>query len=313
MIKKILFIFKKKFACFKFICIFFRNRYKPINLCIMSETNLLNLKSGNTKLDKFTYVFDLPAGHVCVGARDCLSKSNRETGLITDGKFTRFRCYAASNECIFSKTRAFRWHNYDLLKEQKNTKQIVSLLQKTLDFHVLDEKGRNKKMLFVIKKDSAKENEKVKFRIHSSGDFYSQNYFDAWLEIAKRHPQIVFYTYTKSLHFWVKRLKEIPENLVLNASYGGKFDNLIKEHNLKATHVVFSPDEAVEKGLPTDHTDRLGWDFKGDFALLLHGTQPAGSEASKANQKMRKENVGNGFYMKVTFASDKKTKKKKAA
>lgn len=37
-------------------------------------------------------------------------------------------------------------------------------------------------------------------RIHSSGDFISQEYIEAWAEIAAAYPHINFYTYTKSEH-----------------------------------------------------------------------------------------------------------------
>ena len=57
--------------------------------------------------------------------------------------------------------------------------------------------------------------------------------------------------------------------------------------------VVFSEEEAEQKGLEIDHDDAhaLG---KKSFALLLHGTQPKGSEASKALQVLRK--AGKGGY-----------------
>lgn len=35
------------------------------------------------------------------------------------------------------------------------------------------------------------------FRVHASGEFYSQDYVDSWVEIAKANPDIVFYAYTK--------------------------------------------------------------------------------------------------------------------
>lgn len=36
------------------------------------------------------------------------------------------------------------------------------------------------------------------FRIHESGDFYSQEYADRWTRIAERCPDVAFWTYTKS-------------------------------------------------------------------------------------------------------------------
>lgn len=41
--------------------------------------------------------------------------------------------------------------------------------------------------------------EEIKFiRIHSSGDFYSQVYFNKWVEIAKSFPKITFLAYTRN-------------------------------------------------------------------------------------------------------------------
>lgn len=40
------------------------------------------------------------------------------------------------------------------------------------------------------------------FRIHASGEFYSQSYVDKWFKIANALPNITFYAYTKRLkHF----------------------------------------------------------------------------------------------------------------
>ena len=44
-----------------------------------------------------------------------------------------------------------------------------------------------------IKKDGI-----YNIRIHSSGDFYNMDYLNAWVEIAKKNPSIMFYAYTKA-------------------------------------------------------------------------------------------------------------------
>ena len=54
-----------------------------------------------------------------------------------------------------------------------------------------------------------------------------------WIEIAKENPTVEFWAYTKSLKYWVNRLNEIPNNLVLTASQGGRNDELIEKHGLK--------------------------------------------------------------------------------
>ena len=122
-------------------------------------------------------------------------------------------------------------------------------------------------------------------RIHVGGDFYTQNYFDAWLAVARLNPDRLFYAYTKSLGFWVKRVDSIPDNLVLTASEGGSQDDLIEQHNLRSCVVVYSESEATELKLPVDHDDshaaNPAWRDQ-RFALLIHGTQPKGSEAQAA-------------------------------
>ena len=35
-------------------------------------------------------------------------------------------------------------------------------------------------------------------RIHESGDFYNQAYFDKWKEVAEKRPDLTFYAYTKN-------------------------------------------------------------------------------------------------------------------
>lgn len=127
----------------------------------------------------------------------------------------------------------------------------------------------------------------IKFvRIGVSGDFFSQDYFNAWVEVAKRHPDIIFYAYTKSIKFWLAA-DSIPSNFKLTASYGGESDALIDQANLVSAKVVFSEDEAKQLGLEIDHDDSKAIKNEKSFALLLHGGQPAGSEASKAWQKIK--------------------------
>jgi hypothetical protein len=126
-------------------------------------------------------------------------------------------------------------------------------------------------------------------RIHVSGDFYSQTYFDAWLEVARRRPDTLFYAYTKSLPYWVRRKDELPNNLVLTASYGGTHDHLIEKHNLRYAKVVLSEAEAAPLGLELDHDDSHAMKQGPSFALLIHGSQPAGTEASKAISALRKQ------------------------
>ena len=226
--------------------------------------------TGNAKLGKEIATFSIPSGFTCPGAFECLSKANKETGKIQDGANTVFRCFSASQEATFPNVRKSRWENFDTLRTfGANYSAMADFICTNLP-----------------KQDIV--------RIHVAGDFYSQAYFDAWLEVAKRNPSKTFYAYTKSLPYWIQRKDEIPANMKLNASRGGKHDALIEAYGLKFAEVVFSEQEAADKGLTIDHDDSLAFTQNNSFALLLHGVQPAGSKSAAALKVLKKQ--GKGSY-----------------
>ena len=55
-------------------------------------------------------------------------------------------------------------------------------------------------------------------RVHSSGEFYSQEYVNKWVQIAKSNPDKVFYAYTKREEFDYSELKKC-DNFVLHKSF----------------------------------------------------------------------------------------------
>ena len=226
------------------------------------------LKKLSLKLKTFT----LPAGHTCPGANECLSRADRITGKITDGQNTLFRCFAASAEAVYPSLRKMVWHNFELIKATlKNgvdvcADLICESLPKKFDI----------------------------MRVHVGGDYFSKQYLQAWIEVAKRNPTKIFYSYSKSLPMFAEFA--LPENLVLTASRGGKYDDMIDLHGWKEALVVYSEQEAIDKGLEIDHDDTHAAFGKENFALLIHGTQPKGSIASAALSKLRKQ--GKGGYGK---------------
>ncbi len=229
---------------------------------------LLGFGKGNAKLGKFITTFSLLSGWSCPFASDCLSKVevDSETGKkrIVDGKDTKFRCFSASQEAVYTNTYNQRKSNFDKVRKLK-TPAIVELIAKSLPKNT------------------------TTLRIHVGGDFFNQSYFDAWLQTAKNRPDILFYAYTKALPFWIARINDIPENLKLNASRGGTMDNLIDEYSLKEAVVVYSEEQAEELGLEIDHDDSHAYKGEESFALLIHGTQPKGSEASDALKILKTE------------------------
>jgi hypothetical protein len=107
-------------------------------------------------------------------------------------------------------------------------------------------------------------------RIHDSGDFYSQKYLDAWCDIARALPSIIFYAYTKSLHL---NFNGAPTNLRITQSLGGKFDNLVqlgKPHSR-----IFSTDEARVAAGYVDGNESDAPAIKGlvQIGLVYHGNK----------------------------------------
>ena len=56
------------------------------------------------------------------------------------------------------------------------------------------------------------------FRVHASGEFYSQDYISHWELIAKEFPQITFYAYTKRINdFDFSALSASPNFVLINS------------------------------------------------------------------------------------------------
>lgn len=178
------------------------------------------------------YEWNLPTGTTCPFALECKVTVDRLTGKF-DVKKGQYRCYAASPE-RFPAVREHRWNNFESVKSGIEPQ---------------------------IPKDCKA------IRIHAAGDFFNQKYFDLWLKIAEKNPQIEMWAYTKSLKYWIKRIDEIPDNLILTASYGGREDYLIEQYNLKNV-IVYPSASLVPKNRPIDNND--DWARKPiiNFALL---------------------------------------------
>ena len=225
---------------------------------------------------KKIYSLDLLSGYSCPFAEKCLSKAvvqDNGKRKIKDGLKTEFRCFSASQEVQYNGVYNLRKHNFDVLR----------------GMHIND-------MIYRINSDLPKNTGIV--RIHVAGDFFSQDYMLAWYNVALLNPSILFYAYTKSLRYWL-HINEYPilDNFVLTASYGGRHDHLIDDDtfNFRFTKVVFSEAEAEKLGLEiahaASHAARPSMRNE-SFALLIHGTQPAGSDAATALKELK----GKGSY-----------------
>lgn len=197
--------------------------------------------------------FDLPAGWSCPMADKCLSKADRVTGKITDGRHCEFRCYAASIEAFSPSARKNHWDNFDAIRG-KSAEQVADILDASIP-------------------------DKIEvMRIHSSGDFFNPEYFQGWILLAERRPEITFFGYTKQLDF-VNADK--PDNFHLVYSYGGRMDDKVTP-DTPIAYVVETVADALDMGLTAVCKDNPADDFdwileQKSFALTIHGTQPAQS------------------------------------
>ena len=249
---------------------------------IHSKVEGLRWQKANTKLKELQaalskqlgrkanlYGLSLPAGWSCPQALDCLTKVHRITGKVTDGKQQEFRCFAATMEAMSPQLRRMVWHNFDILRAAKTRQGMLAALLAT----------------FPENADAV--------RPGLDGDFYNQAYFDAWMDLARAKPNVKVYAYTKSAGYWIHHMmtEGIPANVELNYSRGGSQDELARAHGLKTAVVVLHPEEAEALGLEIDHDESHAINPGGDFALLIHGTQPKGSKAAEAKKRLSSEGV----------------------
>ena len=209
--------------------------------------------------------YSLPAGWSCPDALTCLAKVTENAegkAKLVDGPEMEFRCFEATMESWNPALRHNNAENFQLLRDCKNDVEA---------------------MADVLESAIVKTPRKINlFRIHVGGDFFSLSYLRAWYLTARRHSEMRFFAYSKSLRFLVATGGECPENMSIVSSYVGRYDHLIGEYGLRSATVVYSEAEAERLGLEIDHDDSLAAFGTKSFALLIHGTQAKGTAASEA-------------------------------
>tara|TARA_R110002073_G_scaffold287036_1_gene451725 strand:- start:106 stop:663 length:558 start_codon:yes stop_codon:yes gene_type:complete len=100
---------------------------------------------------------------------------------------------------------------------------------------------------FINLMNSEIKRKKVDFlRIHDSGDFYSKAYIQKWFTIANDNPKVKFYAYTKS--FILFQGLNIPDNLDIIFSEGGKHDKLINTKIDRHARIFDNKEELTKQG-----------------------------------------------------------------
>lgn len=147
-------------------------------------------------------------------------------------------CPGATAECI---------KNCYARKAEKCYPDVLPAREKHLEESKADDFVE--RMIFSIKanldRPSYKAAKRVVVRIHESGDFYTAEYTDKWMEIARHFEddsRVVFMAYTKSVWFFTG--KQIPENMVVRFSL---WDDTKAEDKALAESMDLPVYTAVEK------------------------------------------------------------------
>lgn len=183
------------------------------------------------------YNFGIPAFRSDTGLMTC-----PQAGVCAAG------CYAKSGAYLFSNVKS----------------AYEARLQATLKPDFID--AVSLELDRILKNKSTKQ---VYVRIHDSGDYYNLEYFQTWLKIAMKYPNVIFYSYTKM----VKMLKGhfMPSNFKLIFSLGGKQDNLIDQSNDRHSRVFESMTDLVNAGyVNASEHDLIALGENKRIGLLFH-------------------------------------------
>lgn len=138
-------------------------------------------------------------------------------------------CYARKGSYTWTNTVKKYESNYQLTKQNN----FVDLIQ--------DEINRKRKITHI--------------RVHSSGDYYSPEYLNKWIKLAKNNPNIIFYSYTKSIPLVNK--VNLPKNFLIIYSEGSKVDFLIDTKKHRHAKIFNNEHELKKAGYINASSDDL--------------------------------------------------------
>lgn len=183
----------------------------------MLTNNNSKLKKSSIKHNAKIYAFDIPAYKTATGKITCPFAQD----------CVKY-CYAQKGAYVW--TPAKKKHNQNYINTQNAN--FVDMIQ--------EEINRKRKITHI--------------RVHSSGDYYSPKYLNKWLTIAKNNPNIIFYSYTKSIPL-VNKIDK-PSNYIFIYSEGSKVDYLINKNDRHAK-IFNNQKELLEKGYINASDDDL--------------------------------------------------------
>ena len=169
-----------------------------------NDRKVANAVSKNGKTPAIANTFGLPAGKDF----SCPSQTPACASV----------CYAGKLEKLYKGVKDVLMHNWNLLKDEDRM-GMYSLLSD---------------MIAEFKTESLKKNAPLLFRIHWDGDFFSDEYAQAWRLVIEEQPDIQFWVYTR-VKSAALILKDISN---LSLYYSTDDDNVDIATELKQTHGV---------------------------------------------------------------------------
>lgn len=162
-------------------------------------------------------------------------------------------CYAKKGRMACPTAQNAYYENYDMV--------VDGSLWKQLDAEIT-----------VLECKAEREHKQLRIRVHDSGDFFSVEYANRWMDVMRNHPDVVFYAYTKMVNmFKYGSSIKMADNFHYVLSYGGLEDENIQDYDRKA--IVISEDMEI----PTGYVDGSHDDYYASepsyekIALYYHG------------------------------------------
>lgn len=123
-----------------------------------------------------------------------------------------------------------------------------------------------------LERKAAKRSKQLYIRIHDAGDFYSKDYALNWFRIIRQCPNVEFYAYTKQVELF-KEL-DVPNNLTIIYSYGGRQDKLINPELDRHSAVFENETDLLKAGyINASKNDLLALTDNPKVGLVYHGNK----------------------------------------
>jgi hypothetical protein len=237
------------------------------------EGNKMNMKqawnivgglSNTSKMPGWSY--GLPALQTCPTARRII-KASIEQGTINN--IICGSCYALQG--------AYQYSNGSVKATLRRLNTVIRAINDA-DFNELWISA----MSFIIREKQIRAREKDcdYFRIHDSGDFFNEDYFSMWQEVARRVPSVKFWAPTREVKLWILANSDEnhPTNLTVRLS-SNKFDEFYPDTTIGATSGATRngnvPDYVKMCPAPKQNGEcgncRNCWDSDGTIAYSAHG------------------------------------------